>query len=125
MSSTTFVGKHSLKKMHSRNIETTSTSITSAPPTTSESKTLSDHCTKKKCSKELESSPDISNRKSRRNLRISNLELSSSANDFTLNGVGSVAKNQVPTLTNLDDADKVMHFIQTDSINQKQYKYVM
>lgn len=123
MSSASVSGKRSLKKPHARNIETSSTSVTSAPPTTTESKLPTDRRPKEKHSKIRDSLPDISHRKSNRSLRASNFELSSSANDFTLNGMESVAKSKVSTVTNNDSADQVLKLIQTDSIDQKQYKY--
>lgn len=122
MSSASLSGKRPLKKSHCRKIETSSTSITSAPPTTSESKLHSDRRLKDKCSKQRDSLPDIAHRKSNRSLRASNFELSSSVNDFTLHGLENVTKSNVSTVTHSDAADQVLKQIHTDSIGQKQYK---
>lgn len=85
MSSASLMEKRSLKKSHSRHIETSSTSITSAPPTSDSKQAHHDRRTKEKMmqrSRQRESLPDISHRKGNRSVRASNFELSSSANDF-------------------------------------------
>lgn len=85
MSSASLVEKRSLRKSQSRNIETSSTSITSAPPTTSESKVHGSSRRLKENSmrsKQRDSLPDIGVKKGNRSVRASNFELSSSANDF-------------------------------------------
>lgn len=139
MSSASLVEKRSLRKSQSRNIGTSSTSITSAPPTTSESKLNdSDRHPKNKSmrSKQRESLPDIGVRKSNRNVRASNFELSSSANDFdntTNNDRQSMAKAMPKSKTtaaninkteNKQPNDKVMELLQVDSMKQENYKYV-
>lgn len=123
MSSASLSGKRPLKKSHARHIETSSTSATSAPPTTAESKLLTDRRPKDKNSKIRDSLPDISHRKSNRSLRASNFELSSSANEFTSNALENVAKNKGSTVVNCDSGDHVLKLIQTNSNDQKQYKY--
>lgn len=122
MSSASLSGKRPLKKPHCRNIETSSASITSAPPTTSESKVHCDRRLTDKRSKQRDSLPDIANRKSNRSLRASNFELSSSVNDFTLTGLENISKSKMSTVMNSDATDQVLNLIHTDSIDQQQHK---
>lgn len=90
MSSASLVEKRSLKKSLSRNIDTSSTSITSAPVTPSEqshskSSVMRRSMLADKSSryKQRESLPNINAKKaSSKSVRASNLELSSSTNDF-------------------------------------------
>lgn len=146
MSSASLVEKRSLRKSQSRNIETSSTSITSAPPTTSESKLhgsnrrLKDQSMR---SKQRDSLPDISARKGNRSVRASNFELSSSANDFdsASNQRQSVATKSMATksksIANNNSAtnnvnkseckkpdDKVLEILKMDSVEQENYRLV-
>lgn len=141
MSSASLVEKRSLRKSQSRNIETSSTSITSAPPTTSESKLHgSDRRLKEKSmrSKQRDSLPDIGVRKGNRSVRASNFELSSSANDFesTANNdrqSGAKSTAAKAKTTNAPDVnksenrqpdDKVLGLLKMDSVEQENYKLV-
>lgn len=136
MSSASLVEKRTLRKAQSRNIETSSTSITSAPPTTSESKVRdSDRRLKEKSmrSKQRDSLPDIGTRKGNRSVRASNFELSSSANDFDSNErqsptkVATKSKTTAPNASKVDHKqtdDKVLAMIKMDSIDQENYKFV-
>lgn len=139
MSSASLVEKRSLRKSQSRNIGTSSTSITSAPPTTSESKLHdSDRQLKNKSmrSKQRESLPDIGMRKGNRSARASNFELSSSANDFDKasnddrQSAAKVASKSKPAATNVSKIekkqpdDKVMELLEVDSLKHENYKYV-
>ncbi|XP_031618483.1 uncharacterized protein LOC116337761 [Contarinia nasturtii] len=134
MSSASLVEKRSLRKSQSRNIETSSTSITSAP-TTSESKLHdSNRRLKDKSmrSKQRDSLPDIGVRKGNRSVRASNFELSSSANDFeNKNNNDRVSKTgtKLKTITatvnksaNVETGDKVLEMIKMDSTEQENYK---
>lgn len=124
MSSASLIEKRSMKKSHSRNIETSSTSITSAPPT-SDSK-HNDRRTKDKMmrSRQRESLPDINTRKGNRSIRASNFELSSSANDFdhqkTIPNKVIKPKIDPPTANKtLEKDDKIMELLKADFMQQK------
>lgn len=142
MSSASMIGKRSLKKSHSRNIESSSTSITSAPPTTSESKLLSaDHNNrrgkeKNMRSKQRDSLPDISARKSTNKIvRASNFELSSSANGFSTNDnmhssnkilkAKATSNNASKVDNNANVDDTVSQQLKVDAIKQEQHKFVL
>lgn len=140
MSSASLVEKRSMRKSQSRNIETSSTSITSAP-TTSESK-LNDSSRRSKDKsmrpKQRDSLPDIGVRKGNRSVRASNFELSSSANDFEhtnnnerQSGVKAATKLKTITSTNVNKPtdnrqtdDKILEMIKIDSTEQENYKLV-
>lgn len=141
MSSASLVEKRSLRKSQSRNIGTSSTSITSAPPTTSESKKYeSDARLKDKSmmrSKQRDSLPDIAVRKGNRSVRASNFELSSSANDFDSNTNHErqmATKSTVKSRTHQSNAmnksdtkqtdDNVLELLKMDSMAQENYKLV-
>lgn len=139
MSSASLVEKRPLRKGQSRNIETSSTSITSAPPTTSESKLRdSERRLKEKSmrSKQRDSLPDIGTRKGNRSVRASNFELSSSANDFesvSQNDRQSVAKMAIKSRNNASNAskseskqtdDKILDLLKMDSMEQENFKFV-
>lgn len=139
MSSASLVEKRTLRKSQSRNIGTSSTSITSAPPTTSESKIRdSGRSSKEKPmrSKQRESLPDIGVRKNNRNVRASNFELDSSTNDFesvSQNDRQSAAKMVIKSRTNASNTnktenkqidDKVLDLLKMDSKEQENYKFV-
>lgn len=144
MSSASLVEKRSLRKSQSR-IATSSTSITSAPPTTSESKKHdSDQRSAKEKSmrsKQRDSLPELRVRKGNRSVRASNFELSSSANDFdsTTNhhdrqsatkAAATVAANPAKQRTSVVKSepkkvdDKIMEMIKKDSMAQENYKLV-
>lgn len=140
MSSASLVEKRTLRKSQSRNIGTSSTSITSAPPTTSDSKKYdSDHRLKEKSmrSKQRDSLPEIAVRKGNRSVRASNFELSSSANDFdstTNNERQSAAKVAVKSRTNPSNVNKsaakqpddnVLDMLKMDAMAQDSYKLVL
>lgn len=138
MSSALLVGKRSLRKSQCRNIETSSTSITSAPPTTSESKLADSSCMNDKSmrSKQRDSLPDIEVRKGNRSVRASNFELSSSANDFknsTSNDrqlatrmppKSQMISSNVSKSENRQTDDKILEMIRMDSVAQENYRYV-
>ncbi|XP_055322399.1 uncharacterized protein LOC129578210 isoform X2 [Sitodiplosis mosellana] len=138
MSSASLVEKRSLRKSQSRNIETSSTSITSAPPTTSESnRRLKEQSMR---SKQRDSLPDIGVRKGNRSVRASNFELSSSANDFdsTSNNhdrqsaaKSMAAKSKAATKTTTSNVNKsevkppddnVLGMLKMSSVEQENYK---
>lgn len=140
MSSASLVEKRSLRKSQSRNIGTSSTSITSAPPTTSDSKKHDSHQRSKDNSmrsKQRDSLPDIGSRKGNRSVRASNFELSSSANGFESatnhdrqSAAKVTAKPRViasnvakPDIKHTDD--KVLEMLKMDSIDQESYKWVV
>lgn len=145
MSSASLIEKRTLRKSQSR-IGTSSTSITSAPPTTSDSKKHdSDQSSAKEKSmrsKQRDSLPELRVRKGNRSVRASNFELSSSANDFesrtnhheresakkpvaaTTKTRTTAASNQkTKSDTNKPD-DKVMEMLKMDSMAQENYKSV-
>lgn len=149
MSSASLAEKRSLRKSHSHRIATSSTSITSAPPTTSDSKKHdSDQrssVTKEKSmrSKQRDSLPELRVRKGNRSVRASNFELSSSANDFesTTNHHGRQSAPKAPTAaatakprttitTNVGKTeckktdDKILEMLKMDSLAQENYKLV-
>lgn len=151
MSSASLVEKRTFRKSQSR-IGTSSTSITSAPPTTSDSKKHdSDQrgsAAKEKSmrSKQRDSLPELRVRKGNRSVRASNFELSSSANDFDSTthqpgrklatkasaAAAPIAAKQRTTITSnvvckteskkIDD--KVMDMLEMDTIAQDNYKLV-
>lgn len=147
MSSASLVEKRSLRKSQSR-IATSSTSITSAPPTTSDSKKHdSDQRSAKEKSmrsKQRDSLPELRVRKGNRSVRASNFELSSSANDFdsTINHhdrqsatkpaatAANPTKPRSTTISNVGKSepkkvdDKVMEMLKKDSMAQENYKLV-
>lgn len=138
MSSASLVGKHSLRKSQCRNIETSSTSITSAPTTTSESK-LADSSRmndKSMRSKQRDSSPDIEVGKGNQSVRASNFELSSSANVFknTASNDRQLAMKTLPKSKiissnvskseNRQMDDKVLEMMRVNSVTQESYRYV-
>lgn len=151
MSSASLVEKRTLRKSQSRTIGTSSTSITSAPPTTSESKKRGNSGSRPPKdtlmrSKQRDSLPDIGTRKGNRSVRASNFELSSSGNGFdsatnidrqsvtkasgkTRNsgGCGGVATSAAsrPTKSEAKPSDdKVMELLKMDSMAQENYKYI-
>lgn len=140
MSSASLVEKRTLRKSQSRNIGTSSTSITSAPPTTSDSKKYeTDSHSKEKSmirSKQRDSLPEIATRKGNRNVRASNFELSSSANDFDSSrnhdrqsSVKATVKSRInPSNVNKSEIkqtdDKILELIKMDTMAQDNYKLV-
>lgn len=152
MSSASLVEKRSLRKSQSR-IATSSTSITSAPPTTSDSKKHdSDPRSaneKSMRSNQRDSLPELRVRKGNRSVRASNFELSSSANDFdsTTNhrdrqsktkaatvaataAAANPAKSRTTAVPNVVKSepkktdDKIMEMLKKDSMAQENYKLV-
>lgn len=137
MSSASLVEKHSLRRSQSRSIGMSSTSITSAPPTSSESKMQdSDRRPKGKSmrSKQRDSLPDIGMRKGNRSVRASNLELSGSTNDFhstaihdrqsdckLANKTRSIVSN-VSKPENKQIDDKVLELLKMDTMEQENFK---
>lgn len=140
MSSASLIEKRSSKKSYNnRNIETSSTSITSAPPT-SELKHARDNLRSKDKlmmmrSKQRESLPDISPRKGNRSVRASNFELSSSANDFDTNKqlrgrqksvptkvdkskIGASNEKKTSSSTELKD-DRILELLKSDLLQQQ------
>lgn len=145
MSSASLVEKRSLRKSQSRNIETSSTSITSAPPTTTETKLHgSDRRLNEKSmrSKQRDSLPDIGARKGNRSVRASNFELSSSANDFesatnnkrrqsptkpTAKSTAATKPKPSTSTTNINKSeqqpdDKILEMIKMNAVEQENYK---
>lgn len=144
MSSASLIEKRTLRKSQSR-IGTSSTSITSAPPTTSDSKKHdSDHRSAKEKSMrsmQRESLPELRVRKGNRSVRASNFELSSSANDFDSStnhheresvkkSVTATTKTRTTATSNINKSDtkksddKVMEMLKMDSVEQENYKSV-
>lgn len=150
MSSASLGEKRALRKSQSR-IVTSSTSITSAPPTTSDSKKHdSDQRSareKSMRSKQRDSLPELCRvKKGSRSVRASNFELSSSANDFesTTNhhdrqsatkaasvvAAANPAKQRSTAVSNAGKSepkntdDKVMDLLKKDSMAQENYKLV-
>lgn len=149
MSSASLVEKRTLRKSQSR-IGTSSTSITSAPPTTSDSKKHdSDQRSAKgklMRSQQRDSLPELRVRKGNRSVRASNFELCSSANEFdsTSNhherksatkataavATANTAKPRTTTVSNVAKSepkkadDKVMEMLKKDSMAQENYKFV-
>lgn len=113
MSSASLVEKRSKKQSHSRNIQSSSTSITSAPPTASDqhhSKAIvSSNRTKEKVHrlKQRESLPEINLKKSSKNVRGSNYELSSSGINGNDDYVPSTIKSNKlgKSTTNLENIE--------------------
>lgn len=134
MSSASLVEKRPSRRSQSRAIGSSSTSITSAPPTTSDSKHQdSDRRSKDKLmrSKQRESLPDIGMKKGSRSVRASNFELCSSANEFESNNdrqpvirTGAKPQNIAPNskAESKQPDDKILQLLQMDSVEQANFK---